>query len=213
MKWAKIPFVDIFLEASDKRGKIRFGDTQKEVKHYTRGNRYQHFSALVNGAKKTVYVHRCVLSAHKPIEGYESLQVHHKDHNPENNNLSNLVWCTPSENLLYSLNDGRLEYSKLKASENARNQLRKGTHAFFNLTEEQHRLKYINRSKNYKEKGNHPNKGRTGLKGTNCKLTIELINQIKERHKNGEYAVRIARLLNLNRQTIDNVIHNKKNYT
>lgn len=212
MKWAKIPFVDLFLEASDKGGKIRCGITKKPIKYYTRKNKYQYFTTLVDDKQKTTYVHRCVLSAHNPIEGYDKLQVHHKDHNPENNNLSNLVWCTASENLLYSLKDGRLEYSKQKASENARNQLKKGTHAFFNLTDEQHRLKYINRSKNFKDKGNHPNKGRFGLKGTNVKLTVELIKTIKERASNGEHKAKIARSLSLSRSTIYNVVNELKKY-
>ena len=209
-KWNKIPFTDDFLEAST-LGRIRDGKTKNIITVH--GRTYKRFPTLVNGKIRSTAVHRCVLSAHGVIDGYEKLQVHHKDHNPSNNKLTNLVWCTASENLLYSLKDGRLEFSKQTASKNAKNQIKRGTHAFYNLTEEQHRLKYINRSKNFKENGNHPNKGKFGLKGTNCKLTLELVNQIRERHKNGEYAVRIAKSLNLNRQTIDNVIHNKKNYT
>lgn len=206
MKWARIPFVDLFLEASDKEGKIRCGITKKPIKIYTRTNKYQHFSTFVNDKSKTVYVHRCVLSAHAPIEGYKKLQVHHKDHNPENNNLSNLVWCTASENLLYSLKDGRLEYSKQKASENSRNQLRKGTHAFFNLTPEQHKLKYINRSNNYQINKTHHNKGRNGLNATNVKLTQDKIKKIMELHESGMNMSNIAKNIGLSITPIRNVI-------
>ncbi len=134
--WKEIPFTSFYLEASN-LGVIRHADTKKEVKVNSNSRGYKYISTYVNWKMKTVYVHRCVLAAHGIVEGYENLHIHHKDHNPSNNHLDNLVWCTPSENLIYSLNDGRLEYSKQKASENAKNQLEKGTHAFFNLTEEQ----------------------------------------------------------------------------
>ncbi len=204
-KWKQIPFMDIFMEASIS-GEIRDGVTKNKICIYKRKSGYEQFSALVNGKLKTVYVHRCVLAAHNPIDGYEKLDVHHKDHNPSNNKLNNLVWCTPRENAIYSLIDGRMEYYKLKASENAKNQLKNGTHAFFNLTPEQHRLKYINRSKNYKEKNNHPNKGRTGLLGTNVKLTKDKIELINKLHKQGWNMAKIARELNLSVTPIRNVV-------
>lgn len=211
-KWKPIPFIDTKMEAST-LGRIRDGVTKNLIQVYRRKSGYEQFFAFVNGKLKTTYVHRCVLSAHGAVNGYENLDVHHKDHNPSNNKLINLVWCTPRENALYSLADGRMELSKKAASESAKSRIKDGTHPFFNLTEDQHKSKYITRSLNYKIKGNHPNKGKVGLKGTNCKLTMELIMQIRDRHKKGEYAVRIAKSLNLSRQTIDNVIHNKKNYT
>lgn len=209
--WKAIPFIDIPMEASV-NGKIRDKATKNVIQVYRRKSGYEQFSAFVNDRLKTVYVHRCVLAAHKPIEGYDKMDVHHKDHNPSNNKLSNLVWCTTRENALYSLYDGRLEYSKIRASENAKNQLKNGTHAFFNLTEDQHRLKYINRSKNYKANGNHPNKGRFGLNGTNVKLTKEKIIEIKERVSKGEMKTKIAKSMNLNRATIYNVINGVKKY-
>ena len=110
------------------------------------------------------------------------------------------------------LADGRMEYSKLKASENARNQLKNGTHAFFNLTPEQHRLKYINRSKNYADKKNHFNLGRTGLKATNVKMTKEKIIIIKELHNNGWNMAKIAKEINLSVTPVRNVIKGLVNY-
>jgi hypothetical protein len=64
--WAKVPFTDKFIEVSNIKGLVRNGDTKELLKTYL-NNKYRHFSTLVNGKKKTVYVHRCVLAAHKYI--------------------------------------------------------------------------------------------------------------------------------------------------
>jgi len=210
--WNKIPFTDLFLEAST-WGRIRNGVTKKNIKIYTRKDSgYRYFSTYVNEKIKTTYVHRCVMAAHNPINGYEKLDVNHIDFNPSNNKISNLEWCTESENMQHSIRNGRWENAKKIISKYSKERLKNGTHIFQNLTSEQHKKKYITRSNNYKNNGNHPNKGRFGLKGTNCKLTPELVQLIRDRHKNGEYSVRIAKDLNLSRQTTDNVIKNKKNY-
>jgi len=191
-KWMRIPFIDNDMEASTS-GEIRDAKTKNIIKPYKRQGGYLQFAAMVNGKIKTTYVHRCVLAAHNPKDDYEKLDVHHKDHNPSNNRLDNLVWCTARENALYSLSDGRMEYSRIKASENARNQLKNGTHAFFNLTPEQHRKKYIVRESNYRINGSHPNKGRNGLRGTNCKMTEDKIKIVWNLHSKGYKMARIAR--------------------
>jgi hypothetical protein len=52
--------------------------------------------------KKHLLVHRLVLSAFAPVEGWQELQVNHKDGNKQNNSLSNLEWVTCRENVLHS---------------------------------------------------------------------------------------------------------------
>ena len=44
--------------------------------------------------------------------------INHIDHNPENNSISNLEWCTHAENMLHCHKHGRC--SNLKASEKAK---------------------------------------------------------------------------------------------
>ncbi len=205
-KWMPIPIVNNLLEAT-KCGKIRNVKTKKIIKPYTRkGRPYKSFTYKVDNKLRTIYVHRCVISAFNPIKNFEKFDVHHKDHDPSNNNLSNLTWCTPSENFKYSYIDGRFENMKKMVSESSKKRIKNKTHIFYNLTEEQHRQKYITRSNNYKKNNNHPNKGKTGLKGTNVKLTVELINEIKKRNQKGEMKTKIAKSLNLSRATIYNVI-------
>lgn len=55
---------------------------------------------------KSFQVHRLVLMMFSPVEGMDKLEVNHKDGNKENNNLSNLEWCTGSMNVRHSLSTG-----------------------------------------------------------------------------------------------------------
>lgn len=52
----------------------------------------------INNTKKTFRVHRLVMMAFNPIDNMENLEVNHIDGNKANNKLSNLEWCTTSEN-------------------------------------------------------------------------------------------------------------------
>jgi hypothetical protein len=51
----------------------------------------------IDSKRKTVYVHRMVAIAFLE-NNLNKPQVNHKDGNPLNNNLTNLEWCTESEN-------------------------------------------------------------------------------------------------------------------
>jgi hypothetical protein len=57
---------------------------------------YYHVMLFVNGKKKNVLVHRLVAEAFIPNPENKP-QVHHKDHNPHNNNANNLEWVTADE--------------------------------------------------------------------------------------------------------------------
>ena len=49
--------------------------------------------------QKTYKIHRLVRIIFDPVEDFESLTVDHLDGNKENNSLSNLDWCSDSENV------------------------------------------------------------------------------------------------------------------
>lgn len=70
--------------------------------------------------KTDVLAHRFVMEMTTPVENMENLQVNHIDGNKHNNSLSNLEWCTCSENLkhafahdLHSQTGERNSYAKL----------------------------------------------------------------------------------------------------
>lgn len=65
---------------------------------------------LTKGNKTKGYlVHRLVLMAFVPNPENKPY-VDHIDNNPSNNNLSNLRWCTPLENVRHCINQGRQKY-------------------------------------------------------------------------------------------------------
>lgn len=210
MKWNKIPFCNNELECT-KDGQIRHCIYKKPIKIYTRKDTgYKHFRFL----NKTQYVHRCILSAFNYIDGCEQLYVNHKDFNPSNNCLENLEWCDQKYNMQYGRAFGRYAHSAQVAKEIGLKKAKEGKLEFhINITEEQHRKRYEKRSLNYKLNGNHPNKGRTGLKGTNCKLNKEKVERILELNKLGWNMAKISRDIGLKSVTpVRNVIRGLVKY-
>lgn len=59
------------------------------------------------GKCKKLMAHRMVMETFQPIENSKNYVVNHKDFNPLNNNVNNLEWCTQSENVNYSKQEGR----------------------------------------------------------------------------------------------------------
>lgn len=56
-----------------------------------------------NDKYSTFYIHRLIMIAYKPIDNMENLQINHIDGNKENNDLSNLEWCTCKENIHHAI--------------------------------------------------------------------------------------------------------------
>lgn len=56
-----------------------------------------------NGKASCMLIHRLVAMAYIPNK-YNLPQVNHRDENPRNNCVENLEWCTPSQNVQYSIN-------------------------------------------------------------------------------------------------------------
>lgn len=52
------------------------------------------------------YVHRLVAETYIPNEDPNKTQINHKDGDKKNNNISNLEWCTPSDNDRHAFDTG-----------------------------------------------------------------------------------------------------------
>lgn len=121
------------------------GSTMKSIKGYEglysitksgkvwshRSNRYIKCSPTTRGYRKvalchkgevtTKFVHRLVMESYKPTLN-QGLDVNHIDGDKVNNNLSNLEWCTRSENIKHafrlklSCNEG-VKHSQSKLTE------------------------------------------------------------------------------------------------
>ena len=81
-------------------GRVRNKNTGRVLKTDISTNGYERFSQW-NGKKYSV--HRMVAIAFLP--NYNKLRIHvnHIDGNKHNNVLTNLEWCTPSENKFHSI--------------------------------------------------------------------------------------------------------------
>ena len=60
----------------------------------------------IDGSSRYHLVHRIVMIEFNPVEGYEYLQVNHKDGNKSNNFIYNLEWCTASYNIQHAFDNG-----------------------------------------------------------------------------------------------------------
>lgn len=85
-----------------------YSDITGLMKTRNKGNtEYQIINFMRNdGKKKTYRLHRLVLMAFKPIDNPEEKEVNHIDGNKKNNCLSNLEWCTSSENQTHAFKNG-----------------------------------------------------------------------------------------------------------
>lgn len=85
-----------------------FSDISGKMKTRNKGNtEYQIINFMTQeGKKKTYRVHRLVMMAFKPIENMDNLEVNHIDGDKKNNALSNLEWCSASENQKHAFQTG-----------------------------------------------------------------------------------------------------------
>lgn len=69
------------------------------------GKGYKNVNITINGIHKRMYIHRLVAMLFIPNPENKP-QVNHIDGNKWNNNVSNLEWCTRSENIQHAFNTG-----------------------------------------------------------------------------------------------------------
>ena len=73
---------------------------KKQMSNHS-GNGYLYVDLYCNGNRKRAYVHRLVAESFIPnIDGKP--YVNHIDGNPINNDVTNLEWCTPKENVIHA---------------------------------------------------------------------------------------------------------------
>lgn len=100
---------------TDKHGKVKFypGKLLSPEVYSRSFTSYKRVTLCKNGKTKRFQVHQLVLLAFiGPAEGKPL--VNHIDNNGLNNNLTNLEWCTHSENMMHAQKQGRLFNSQSK---------------------------------------------------------------------------------------------------
>lgn len=105
--WRPVPFLEGKFEVNSE-GRIRKTSTGLVRKTPVSKRGYPVFSAHVGTPSKLVLVnvHKCVAWAFLPPPKEGQVQVNHKDGNKRNNDVSNLEWCTPRENILHARRTG-----------------------------------------------------------------------------------------------------------
>lgn len=81
------------LERYDALGRLV---EEKILKEIINSSGHLYVNLCKNGVEKQYYIHRLV-AMHFIPNPYNKPEVHHRDHNPENNNVENLVWLTYEE--------------------------------------------------------------------------------------------------------------------
>lgn len=119
--WKKIPNTDFYYASED--GQIKSVDHPREVSIHgkkaisiSKGkvlkqtlNSYGYPCVgirFIGQKQKVIAVHRLIALTFLPSPKEGQTQINHIDGNKENNNVSNLEWCTPSENLLHAFKLG-----------------------------------------------------------------------------------------------------------
>lgn len=88
----------------------KFNGKGKFLKWSYNGNGYPTVLLYKNSIHKRLLVHRLVASTFiKKVDGKN--WINHIDANPSNSHISNLEWCTPSENSQHAYNIGRRDHT------------------------------------------------------------------------------------------------------
>ena len=73
-------------------------EKQRNVSCFIDSKGYLNVRMFLNGKRTIKRLHRLMMVLFNPIENMEKLTINHKDGNKANNDISNLEWCTRSEN-------------------------------------------------------------------------------------------------------------------
>ena len=100
-----VPFVYDYYQISN-FGRVYHKYLNIFLKPGINGSGYYFVMLSTENGPKPIQIHRLVMIAFDPVEGYESLEVNHNDGNKLNPKLSNLEWNTRKENIQHSYDTG-----------------------------------------------------------------------------------------------------------
>jgi hypothetical protein len=86
-------------------------NSERQLTKRKKSNGYFQVKLFKNGNRHHIGIHRLVALAFLPNDENKK-EVNHKDCNKENNNVSNLEWCTSRENKIHASINGRLSIKK-----------------------------------------------------------------------------------------------------
>lgn len=87
---------------------LRKGDIMSQIKN---SFGYMTVQLTMDGKRKILLTHRLIAAAFIPNPKNKP-QVNHKDGNKTNNHISNLEWCTASENVIHANETGLADFKK-----------------------------------------------------------------------------------------------------
>lgn len=90
-------------------GRIRNHKTGRILKTNINTRGYMHLTLRRNNKAYTERVHRLVALTFLPIANSDQLDVNHIDGDKLNNHVSNLEWCTRSENIQHGIRNGLIK--------------------------------------------------------------------------------------------------------
>lgn len=105
-EWRPVPGWEDRYEVSS-QGRVISARQRRLMKPLANGNGYPVVSFHRDGRKTSQLVHRLVAAAFLPPDPMRP-QVNHKDFDRTNAHVSNLEWCTGTENLSHAAAAGRL---------------------------------------------------------------------------------------------------------
>lgn len=87
-------------------GRVRRSDNKKEKALIKSNNGYYKVDLYKDGKRKDKGVHRIVMESFVECDDPENKQVNHIDGDKTNNKITNLEWCTRSENMKHAFRTG-----------------------------------------------------------------------------------------------------------
>jgi hypothetical protein len=101
--WKICPVADFFEVTTS--GDVRLTTRKRIKKPSDNGRGYLYVAKIIDGKAKHFYVHRLVAATFLPNpNNYQ--EINHIDGNKKNNNVSNLEWCSRSDNLRHAYKTG-----------------------------------------------------------------------------------------------------------